>query len=99
MDGGCGSSIPQHNFTASVKRLRKYLTGTPDEPGGALHYLTSLGAFDICIRDEEEFWAAGRHWKKKFWESMLVVKIPNLAIRKTKNGVNKKIQRRIIGEA
>ena len=78
----------------SVKRLRKYLAGTPDEPDGALHHLTSLGAFDIRIRDEDEFWAAGRGWQTRFWESQLTVKIPNLGIKKRGRGrAGKRVKR------
>lgn len=65
-----------------VGRLRKYLAGTPDEPGGVIQHLVSLGAFDIRIRDEEAFWASGRGWQTRFWESQLTVKIPDLKIKK-----------------
>lgn len=65
-----------------ASRLREYLAGTEAEPGGALHHLTSLGAFDIRIRDEDDFWAFGRGWQVRFWEAMLIVRVPDMGIRK-----------------
>lgn len=65
-------------------RLRKYLAGEvgEDEPSGALHHLTVSGAFVIRTRDEEEFWASGRGWQIRFWESRLTVEIPDMGIKK-----------------
>jgi hypothetical protein len=71
--------------TNQVGRLREYLAGEPgdDSPRGAINILTSLGAFDISIRNEADFWASGRKWADRFWEAKLDVQIPNLSIKKS----------------
>jgi len=75
-----------------AKRLRKYLAGTPDDSYSAIKHLTDLGAFDITIADEEEFWASGKGWQERFWNAKLKVKIPNLAIKKSKRKYSSRIK-------
>lgn len=64
------------------KRLRVYLAGELDTPGGALKRLADLKAFDVAIAEEDKFWAVGRAWQNSFWDAKLQVDIPDLGIRK-----------------
>lgn len=68
-----------HNETA--KRTREHLASI-DGAIGALPLLSKLGAFNIDIKDEAEFFASGRGWRERFWEAQLRVSVRNLRIAK-----------------
>lgn len=53
------------------KRLRAYLAGEGFADEGALALLREQAGFDVDIADEAGFWAAGRGWVDRFWESRL----------------------------
>lgn len=63
-----------------ASRVRDYLHDMEDR--GALPLLRELGAFTVTIRDEADYFAPGRGWREKFWESGLEVEIPDLGIKK-----------------
>lgn len=71
----------------SARRIREHLAGENhlDVPTGAIHILARLGAFDVRVKDEADFWESGRGWKERFWDANLAVQIPNLGIAAVKN--------------
>ena len=67
----------QHGTVAS--RQRDYLEHTSTGTG-ALQILRDLRAFDVNIRDEDDFFSSGRGWRERFWNAMLEVEVPDLGI-------------------
>ena len=69
-----------HEHGTAAARRRDYLHDLDDQ--GALPILRNLGAFDVTIRDEADFFATGRGWKERFWSAMLDVQVPDLGVTK-----------------
>ncbi len=69
--------IAAHNETA--KRTREYLASR-DGASGAIPLLNKLGAFTLDIKDEADFFASGRGWREKFWDSQLRLSVRNLRL-------------------
>jgi hypothetical protein len=65
----------------AAKRIREYLAST-DGTSGAIPLLNKLGAFNIDIKDEAEFYASGRGWREKFWNAQIRLSVRDLRLPK-----------------
>lgn len=57
---------------------------------GALPRLNALGAFHLELLDESAFYASGRGWRNRFWETQVGLHIPDLQIPATKRNSRRK---------
>lgn len=81
-----GGIVTEADFFAAhstvATRIRDRLHDLEDQ--GAIPLLRELGAFNVWIRDEADFFATNRGWRERFWNATLEVEVPDLGIPKLK---------------
>jgi len=63
-----------------AQRIRDYLASTDDT--GAIPILNRLGAFSLEIEDEAAFFAGGRGWRERFWDTQVRLNIRDMQLPK-----------------